>query len=524
MDTSPTIANVSDSVLTVKFQATHPNYTTVTGEAKVTITPKEVTITVDDKNKVFGDDDPEFTGTVEGLVAEGDLGTIIYIRTNTSVEDVGNYPNVLDTQYTTNSNYNVTVDKGDFEITPATGLDLAITNFGGMYDSAPHGILVNNTIDGDVVSYSTDGGETWITTNPAYTNVGNYAVDVKVENPNYAERTGSGTVVITTRPITITADSNTKIYNGSPLTDSGYSITSGSLAMDETLEAVTVTGSQTIVGSSANVASAAIIKDGEVTTTSNYSISYVAGVLTVTRASNPPRDRDDDDEEIIEEPIPEAVLNREDHFQYIQGYPDNTVRPEGLITREEVSAVFYRLLTNESRSDIWTTNENFPDVDSTRWSLRHIATLANGSIIQGYPDGTFKPGSFITRAELATIASRFDNLSPFESNSFSDIGGHWANEYINSASIKGWVNGYPDGTFKPNQYITRAEFVTLVNNVLDRRVRANAILAEAKQFSDLLNTKWYYEAMQEAINSHLYLRLEDTYEGWTEIYYPILDM
>ena len=129
-----------------------------------------------------------------------------------------------------------------------------------------------------------------------------------------------------------------------------------------------------------------------------------------------------------------------------------------------------------------------------------------------------------TRAELATIASRFDNLSPFESNSFSDVDGHWANKYINSSAKKGWVNGYPDGSFKPDQYITRAEFVTLVNNVLERRVHKENILENARAFPDLLESKWYYEAMQEAINSHLYIRLEDTVEQWEEIVYPQVDM
>src|SRR5690606_9395583 len=152
-------------------------------------------------------------------------------------------------------------------------------------------------------------------------------------------------------------------------------------------------------------------------------------------------------------------LNRIDHFQYIQGYPDNTVRPEGLITREEVAAVFYRLLDPVYRSSILTENESFNDVNSGRWSIKHIATLSNGKIIEGYPDGGFKPGNPITRAELAAIASKFDKLSTLQGNSFSDIENHWAIDYINSAAVKGWVNGYPSGTFMPDQYITRAEFV-----------------------------------------------------------------
>ena len=223
--------------------------------------------------------------------------------------------------------------------------------------------------------------------------------------------------------------------------------------------------------------------------------------------------------------VVEEKLNTRDRIQYLTGYPDNTVKPEAFITREEVSAVFYRLLTPEYRESIYTTGQTFIDVSAGRWSEKHIATLAKGNIIQGYTDGKFKPGDNITRAELATIASRFDNLSPFTSNKFSDIEGHWANSYINSASEKGWVNGYEDGTFKPDQYITRAEFVTLVNNVLNRKVKKENILPTARQFLDLSNNKWYYEAMQGAINSYNYTReKDDDYEIWTEIIYPKLEM
>ena len=200
------------------------------------------------------------------------------------------------------------------------------------------------------------------------------------------------------------------------------------------------------------------------------------------------------------------------------------VRPEGNVTREEVAAVFFRLLDPTYKETIRMGKSNFNDVEATRWSTKHIGTLVNGTIITGYPDGTFKPGNFITRAELATIAARFDDLIPTTGSIFTDINDHWAKEYINSSVEKGWVNGYPDGTFKPNQYITRAEFVTLVNNVLQRRVHTENILPEAKQFPDLVKGKWYYEAMQESINSHLYERMEDNFEIWTEIYQPIIEM
>jgi hypothetical protein len=225
---------------------------------------------------------------------------------------------------------------------------------------------------------------------------------------------------------------------------------------------------------------------------------------------------------IPEEEVPLALT--EDHIAYIQGYPDNLVRPLGNVTREEVAAVFFRLLKTDYRETIRTANSDFPDVGKARWSTKHIGTLVTGNIIEGYPDGMFKPGSPITRAELAVIASRFDNLETMDTSAFSDVNGHWAEKYINSAFQKGWVNGYPDGTFKPNQQITRAEYVTLVNNVLQRRVHTENILPDARQFPDLEKGKWYYEAMQEAINSHLYNRMEDTYEEWTLITFPMTEM
>lgn len=226
-----------------------------------------------------------------------------------------------------------------------------------------------------------------------------------------------------------------------------------------------------------------------------------------------------DKPKIPDQPSIEDKLNMEDHFQYISGYPDKTVRPDGLITREEVAAVFYRLLTSSYRDSINTSAHNFKDVKAGRWAEQSIATLTNAKIIVGYEDGTFRPSNSITRAELAAIASRFDKLTPFTSSKFSDIENHWANQVINSASAKGWVNGYSDGSFRPNQYMTRAEFVALVNNVLNRGVKKENILPDAKQFPDLLESKWYYETMQEAINSHHYTRDKDTNdEIWTEIY------
>ena len=221
------------------------------------------------------------------------------------------------------------------------------------------------------------------------------------------------------------------------------------------------------------------------------------------------------DIEVKEEIKRPAMLNRDDHFEYIQGYPDNSVRPEGNITREEVSAVFYRLLDKEYKQSIYTLKNNFNDINSSKWSNKHISTLAKGNIVKGYEDNTFKSENFITRAEAAAIASRFDNLESINHN-FSDISGHWAEKYIGSAHNKGWIKGYEDGTFKPDEYITRAEFVTLVNNVLNRGVLYENILDGIKEFKDLDKDQWYYEAMVEAINGHIF-KWENNIEIWQKL-------
>ncbi|WP_352400704.1 InlB B-repeat-containing protein [Anaerotignum sp.] len=220
---------------------------------------------------------------------------------------------------------------------------------------------------------------------------------------------------------------------------------------------------------------------------------------------------------ILEEEVPLADgLNMVDHFAYIFGYEDDTVRPMNRISREEVAAIFYRLLNDAVRESFKTTKHNFPDVLGQRWSNTSIATLTNGEILAGYPNGQFKPGNAITRAEFAVIVSKFDSLSKSEKNMFKDIENHWAKDFINSAALKGWINGYPDGAFHPDEYITRAEAMTLINSVLNRRVSKEGMLEDAKYWTDNQEDAWYYEAVMEATNSHDYTReTADGVETWT---------
>lgn len=234
------------------------------------------------------------------------------------------------------------------------------------------------------------------------------------------------------------------------------------------------------------------------------------------KRKNKEKEDEDKKEELKTE---DNKLNKDDHIKYIQGYLDNTIRPNNNITREEVAAVFFRLLEDSYRDKIRSNNAKYEDVELNRWSSKHIATLSNGKILQGYPGNIFRPQSTITRAEVAAIASRFDSLDVIEKRAFSDIRGHWAEQYINSAEAKGWVKGYSDGTFKPDNPITRAEFVTLVNNVLGRKVSKENILKGIKKFKDLDESEWYYEHMVEASNSHIYEkdRLSDGSEVWIDI-------
>ena len=214
-------------------------------------------------------------------------------------------------------------------------------------------------------------------------------------------------------------------------------------------------------------------------------------------------------------------LNTEDHYAYIVGYEDGSVQPEGDITRAEVATIFFRLLTDESRDEFWSQTNDYTDVPADAWYNNAVSTLSNAGIIDGYEDGTFKPDGNITRAEFATIAVRFFEATYDGGDLFSDIAGHWAQDYINEAANAGIVDGYPDGTFRPQQYITRAEAMTMVNRTIDRHPDADHLLDDMIVWPDNPETAWYYEQVQEATNSHEYTMNTDDeqnpYEIWTEL-------
>ena len=223
----------------------------------------------------------------------------------------------------------------------------------------------------------------------------------------------------------------------------------------------------------------------------------------------------------VEIPDDDALgLNTTDHFAYIVGYGNGEVRPQNNITRAEVATIFFRLLTDDVRDENLTKTNRYSDVAATSWYNTAVSTLSSMGIITGYPDGTFRPNAAITRAEFAAIAARFDNDGDKTAAKFSDIASHWAKDEISIAYNNGWITGYPNGTFGPQRDITRAETMTLVNRVLNRQPETeDDLLPDMTVWTDNANPKaWYYLAVQEATNSHYYeFKTNSQYEKWTEL-------
>ena len=227
---------------------------------------------------------------------------------------------------------------------------------------------------------------------------------------------------------------------------------------------------------------------------------------------------DDDDDTVY---IPNW-LNTTDHYAYIVGYEDGTIRPQNNITRAEVATIFFRLLTDNARERYWSTTNDFSDIAAESWYNNAISTLSNMGIINGYEDGTFKPNAPITRAEFTAIATRFFDYEAEYDGAFNDVSARaWYADYVQAAVDMGLVDGYPDGGFHPDAYITRAEACTIVNRVLHRVPHEDHLLAESvmNTWPDNPKSAWYYEDMQEATNSHDYDWIRDdgeTVEDWTK--------
>ena len=211
-------------------------------------------------------------------------------------------------------------------------------------------------------------------------------------------------------------------------------------------------------------------------------------------------------------------LNGDDHFAYVIGYPDGKVHPKGNISRAETATIFFRLLKADIRDGNLTADNGFSDVANGQWHNKAISTMAKLGIVKGRRADSFDPDASITRAEFAAICARF-NTKPVENNgSFSDISGHWAENEIERAAAFGWISGYPDGTFRPDARITRAEAMTMINRVLCRMPQSESDLLDSMvTWPDNKPSDWHYLAVQEATNSHDFDRKGEVGESWTKL-------
>ena len=212
------------------------------------------------------------------------------------------------------------------------------------------------------------------------------------------------------------------------------------------------------------------------------------------------------------------MLNGDDHYAYVVGYSDGTVRPNANISRAEVATIFFRLLKEEVRDGNLTTENTFADVTDGQWHNKAISTMAKLGVVKGRNAEAFDPDAPITRAEFATICARFDKNQISTSSNFTDISGHWAEKYIERAATLGWIAGYSDGTFRPSNYITRAEAMTMINRVLCRMPQSeDDLLNDMTVWPDNHPTDWHYLAVQEATNNHEFERKGAVNETWTKL-------
>ena len=399
---------------------------------------------------------------------------------------------------TTNfTNVEFVVNDGWLKITPLGALVITANDADKPYDGTPLtdsgftyvGTLnKGDTIEAVVEGTITDAGE-------AANVVKSYKImhgDVDV-TAGYGEATlENGTLTVTPRSVIMTSASDEKFFDGEPLTNDTVTVTGDGFIEGEGAS-YDVTGTQTKTGESDNTFR---YKLNDNTKADNYKIEVAFGKLVVKQ-----------------------LLEKEEHFNYVVGYPDGTIRPEGKITRAEVAAIFFRLLTDDARAEFDCRDNDFTDVDDGAWYNRSISTLAKAGILSGYLDGTFKPNAPITRAEMASIIARFDKLTETV-KTFNDIEGHWAQKYIELAATKGWLSGDGDGSFRPNDNIKRDETFAMINRVLERQVETVKDLLPQSEMNMWIDNMdegaWYYKDVQEATNYHKCERIDQSiYEKWT---------
>lgn len=264
-------------------------------------------------------------------------------------------------------------------------------------------------------------------------------------------------------------------------------------------------------------------KDNEVQTTATDWAEQEDGsyTRTVTRKCNYcgyEEETTEIDWNVSKSIIAAACLNTKDHYSYLIGYSDGTVRPNGRITRAEVATIFFRLLTDDARQRNWSSENNFSDVSADKWYNNAVSTLCHMGVLGGYSDGTFRPNAPITRAEFAKIAVSFSQANGSAVYSyFTDVKTtDWFAPYVTTAKDSGLIEGYSDGSFKPENRITRAEACAIVNRVLGRKPSKSHMKISGRiDWPDCTTADWFYEAIMEATNSHTY-QMGKRVETWND--------
>ena len=439
--------------------------------------------------------------------------------------DAGTYPMGLKPENFENKNANFSkvtfvVTDGSLTITKRE-VTLTSASDSKVYDGTaltkPEVTVTGSFVDGEVTDIKATGTITDVGT---VTNTITFAKGEKFKDSNYAITKTEGTLEVTpiTDKVTVTITGNTKTvrYNGKEQSVTGFTYTA-----PEGVKVTPKDGFKPEAKGTDKGTYYMYLTKGDFIVSSKiykeFEIIVKDGYLEITRSGgHHPRPKP-----TVEIEDDDALgLNTTDHFAYIVGYGNGEVRPQNNITRAEVATIFFRLLTDDVRDENLTKTNRYSDVAATSWYNTAVSTLSSMGIITGYPDGTFRPNAAITRAEFAAIAARFDSNGDKTTAKFSDIATHWAKDEISIAYNNGWITGYPDGTFGPQRDITRAETMTLVNRVLNRQPETeDDLLPNMTVWTDNANPNaWYYLAVQEATNSHYYkFKTNSQYEKWTEL-------
>ena len=439
--------------------------------------------------------------------------------------DAGTYPMGLKPENFENKNANFSkvtfvVTDGSLTITKRE-VTLTSASDSKVYDGTaltkPEVTVTGSFVDGEVTDIKATGTITDVGT---VTNTITFAKGEKFKDSNYAITKTEGTLEVTpiTDKVTVTITGNTKTvrYNGKEQSVTGFTYTA-----PEGVKVTPKDGFKPEAKGTDKGTYYMYLTKGDFIVSSKiykeFEIIVKDGYLEITRSGgHHPRPKP-----TVEIEDDDALgLNTTDHFAYIVGYGNGEVRPQNNITRAEVATIFFRLLTDDVRDENLTKTNRYSDVTRADWYNTAVSTLSSMGIITGYPDGTFRPNAAITRAEFAAIAARFDSNGDKTTAKFSDIATHWAKDEISIAYNNGWITGYPDGTFGPQRDITRAETMTLVHRVLNRQPETeDDLLPNMTVWTDNANPNaWYYLAVQEATNSHYYkFKTNSKYEKWTEL-------